>query len=141
MPREPRPNPNRGRQPAPADPDGGLIEQRPEPPPLPGAVPHERDDGADAAALQQLVAGRYLDIINAPLPEQNLFLHGYRQSDDAQLARMRRLKDIALVLWQEMHEADGTKPEIGAAFHSREMGLAALRLEEAMLWVEKHFNV
>jgi hypothetical protein len=138
MGREARANPNRTR--------GELRELPPEPapvepPPLPGAVPIERDDGADEAALREMVEGRWREIIEAPLPEQNVFLHGYRQSDDAQLARMRRLKDVALVLWQEMHEADGSKPDLATPFNSREMGLASLRLEEAMLWVEKHFNV
>jgi predicted deacetylase len=131
----------------------------------PLAAPIERDAAADDAALEALrkqaadeimaaaareeaqaqAAKAALDTLAAetaelPLPPVNVFMHGYRQIDEAEAARLRRLKDLALLLWTALHETDGTSAE-QTEFRTREFGLAALRLEEAMLWIEKGFNV
>ena len=70
----------------------------------------------------------------------NIMLHGYRQLAEPQQMALRNLKDLALNLWNELHVIDGSsagRPE----FNSRELETAAVRLEEAMLWAEKHFNL
>jgi hypothetical protein len=128
-------------------------------------VPLERDDAADEEALHELELERQEDAAAATapidpaavaaaaaalgaaqgppvgLPPQNVMLHGYRELDEADAARLRRMKDFALALWLELHDADGTPAEDHYNFESRFLGVATLRLEECLLMAEKHFNV
>jgi len=76
----------------------------------------------------------------APYQATNLFLHGYRQLTEQQAHALRSVKDLALMLFRQLHALEGSaldEPD----FNSRELQQAGLRLEESLLWVEKHFNV
>jgi len=125
------------------------------------AAPIERDEGADAAALEALhkeTADRIVAeaerqeaaekaareeaaaLNNAPLPTTNIMLHSYRQFEESEQATFRRVKDLYLIVWGALHELDGTAPE-QTTFNSPELSYAALRLRESALWLEAAFHV
>jgi len=125
-------------------------------------APIERDEGADAAALEALhkeAADRIAAeaqrqeaaektareeaaaaLNNVPLPATNIMLHSYRQFEESEQATFRRVKDLYLIVWGALHELDGTPPE-QTNFNSAELSYAALRLRESALWLEAAFHV
>ena len=73
-----------------------------------------------------------------PPPDNNVMMHRYRELDATQMQQMRDIKDTALQLWNDLHVIDGTSAD-HLAFDSFALQQAGARLEESMLWVEKHF--
>jgi hypothetical protein len=70
-------------------------------------------------------------------PANNVMLHGYAVLGERHAALLRDMKDSGLGLWNLLRIADESGTD--AAWNSRELELAALRLEEALMWAEKHF--
>lgn len=116
----------------------------PSPSPVsPVPAPIARDDAADTAALEALrqtvVAAEQAQ--QQPVqPASNVMLHQPRALTDWQNEKLALLKDIALVLNNELHTIDGSEPT-QPEFYARELDQAALKLEECLLWAEKHFRL
>lgn len=109
----------------------------------PAPVPIERDENADNAALAELrqeAAAAQQAQPQAVQPTSNIMLHQTRDMTDWQIEKLSLLRDIALVLNGELHTIDGSNPA-QSEFYSRELDQAALKLEEALLWAEKHFRL
>jgi hypothetical protein len=127
-----------------AQPAGGLKNGED-----PGGLP-PRDDAADQAALEDPAtwdtsgsmrvsggaAGAEPSQQPAP-PANNVMLHGYAVLGERHAALLRDMKDSGLGLWNLLRIADESGTD--AAWNSRELELASLRLEEALMWAEKHF--
>lgn len=74
-----------------------------------------------------------------PTPSpNNIMLHSYRTLDAAELDALGQVKDLALSLWNTLKFIDQSSAEDGD-FQSRTLSEAGKRLEECVLWVEKHF--
>lgn len=77
------------------------------------------------------------DVQGLPPPD-NIMLHGFRELTPAQERQLREFKDLALMMWNDLHMADGSSAE-RRTFDHRELGFAAIKLEETVLWVEKFY--
>ena len=114
-----------------AQPGGGLKNGETDA----GGLP-QRDDAADQAKLDnpEMWAG---PIPQAAPPGNNVMLHAYAMMNERHAAMLREMKDQGLGLWNLLRIADESGLE--EAWNSRELEHAATRLEEALLWAEKHF--
>ena len=70
----------------------------------------------------------------------NVMLHAYATLTQGELEVLADIKDGALAMWNTLKQVDQTSAE-DREFQSRELSHAAARLEECVLWVEKHFLV
>jgi hypothetical protein len=101
---------------------------------LEDAMPDQIETGTDT--LAETTNGQAPQQISQP--PDNIMLHGYRQLTEAQERQLRELKDTGLQLWNDLHAIDGSSTE-RRIFDNRELGHAAVKLEEMMLWIEKFF--
>lgn len=69
----------------------------------------------------------------------NVMRHNYRVLSDGEKQQMKSIKDEGLGLVQLLHEIGGTDPT-GDRHASRELSLAQTKIEEAVMWVEKHIT-
>lgn len=67
----------------------------------------------------------------------NTMRHQYRVLTDEEKAQMTGLKDAGLDFLEMLHAIGGTSPA-GDRFASRELSLAATKIEEAVMWAVKH---
>jgi hypothetical protein len=110
------------------------------------AVQIERDDAADAAALADPQTWAPPPSPEPPpgtapvMPGNNIVVHERRTLNTRQNDMLRNVKDLALALINELHVIDGSAADV-PNFYSRALDLAAVRVEEAALWAEKHFHV
>ncbi len=68
----------------------------------------------------------------------NVMRHEYRKLTDAEKQLMQRVKDDGLKFWELLHDIGDTV--YGAPFASRELSLAATKMEEAVMWTVKHLT-
>lgn len=68
----------------------------------------------------------------------NVMRHQYRVLTDAEKEWMQRIKDDGLKFWELLHDCGNT--EYGSQFASRELSLAATKIEEAVMWAVKHLT-
>lgn len=67
----------------------------------------------------------------------NVMRHNYRVLSDAEKDAMKSIKDLGLDAITLLHQVGGTDPA-GDRFASRELSLAATKIEEAVMWGVKH---
>jgi hypothetical protein len=100
--------------------------------------PPPRDDAADQARLDELGSWTSLGPqVGAAPPANNVMLHAYGALNERHTALLREMKDSGLGLWNLLRLADESGSE--DAWNSRELEQAAARLEESLMWAEKHF--
>lgn len=68
----------------------------------------------------------------------NVMRHEYRVLTAAEKEWMKRIKDDGLKFWELLHDCGNT--EYGASFASRELSIAATKIEEATMWAIKHLT-
>jgi hypothetical protein len=71
-------------------------------------------------------------------PGNNVMRHSYRTLTDAEKEYVQRVKDDGLKFWELLHDIGNT--EYGPQFASRELAIAATKVEEAVLWTVKHLT-
>lgn len=96
-----------------------------------------RDDAADQAKLNDPETWAPTPSAQPAPPANNIMLHAYGALNERHAALLRDMKDTGLGLWNLLRLADESGTE--EAWNSRELETAATRLEEALLWAEKHF--
>ncbi len=69
----------------------------------------------------------------------NVMRHNYRVLTDAEKDAMKSVKDLGLDAIKLLHQIGGTDPE-GERFGSRELSLAATKIEESVMWAVKHIT-
>ena len=67
----------------------------------------------------------------------NVMRHQYRVLSDAERAQMQAIKDKGLELYTMLHHIGGTNPEM-PYLATRELSIAATKIEEAVMWGVKH---
>ena len=95
-----------------------------------------RDDAADQKLLEDPNTWAVPSAQAGP-PPNNVMLHAYGVMNERHSALLREMKDHGLGLWNLLRLADESSTD--DAWNSRELETAATRLEEALLWAEKHF--
>ena len=68
----------------------------------------------------------------------NVMRHNYRVLTEAEKELMQRVKDDGLKFWELLHDIGDT--EYGERFGSRELSIAATKIEEAVMWTVKHLT-
>jgi hypothetical protein len=68
----------------------------------------------------------------------NVMRHEYRVLTAAEKEWMKKIKDDGLQFWELLHDCGNT--EYGASFASRELSIAATKIEEATMWAIKHLT-
>lgn len=66
----------------------------------------------------------------------NVMRHAYRVLSDDEKQAMQRTKDAGLHFYNELVSLYGATPD--GRFPSRELSLAATKIEEAVMWAVKH---
>jgi hypothetical protein len=69
----------------------------------------------------------------------NVLRHEYRELSDLEKELMRRVKDKGVELLALLHEIGNTNPQ-GEHHASRQLALAATKIEEAVMWAVKHIT-
>jgi hypothetical protein len=69
----------------------------------------------------------------------NVMRHNYRVLSDLEKERMQDIKDVGLTFIQQLHLIGGTNAG-GDRLASRELSLAATKIEEAVMWAVKHIT-
>ena len=69
----------------------------------------------------------------------NVMRHEYRKLTEPEKDSMKSVKDLGLDGIELLHQIGGTDPA-GDRFASRELSLAATKLEEAVMWAVKHIT-
>lgn len=69
----------------------------------------------------------------------NVMRHEYRILGDREKEGMKALKDLGLEFIELLHEI-GATAKSGDRFASRELSLAATKIEEAVMWGVKHIT-
>lgn len=69
----------------------------------------------------------------------NVMRHAYRVLSETEKEQMRLLKDKGLEFFNLLHTIGETDPA-GDRFASRELSLAATKIEEAVMWAVKHIT-
>jgi hypothetical protein len=100
-----------------------------------GAGLPPRDEAADQKKLDDLAT--WAPSPQPSPPPNNVMLHAYGSLSDRHAGLLREMKDGGLGLWNLLRLADESGTD--EAWNSRELETAATRLEEALLWAEKHF--
>lgn len=67
----------------------------------------------------------------------NVMRHKYRVLNDDEKKQMQDLKDKGIEFYNLLHQIGGTDPS-GERLGSRELSLAATKIEEAVMWGVKH---
>ena len=67
----------------------------------------------------------------------NTMRHQYRVLSDAEKQHMSDLKDAGIAFLKLLHKI-GETPQDGDRYASRELSLAATKMEEAVMWSVKH---
>lgn len=67
----------------------------------------------------------------------NVMRHAYRVLSDAEKANMQAIKDYGLGFYQLLEQIGGAGTE-APRLSSRELSLAATKIEEAVMWAVKH---
>lgn len=77
----------------------------------------------------------------------NTMRHQYRVLDEREKAMMTSIKDKGYDFLRELHNINGTMSSFDAGieqdpprFNSRELSLAATKIEEAVMWATKHIT-
>lgn len=65
----------------------------------------------------------------------NVMRHNYRVLSDAEKLNMQAIKDYGLGFYELLQKVGGTQ---GDRLASRELSLAATKIEEAVMWAVKH---
>jgi hypothetical protein len=122
-----------------AQPVGGLRNGEDD-----GAGLPPRDDAADQRKLEELAweappTGWSPSPQPVAPPANNVMLHAYGVMSERHAQMLRDMKDCGLTLWGLMRLADDSVTD--GPWNSRELETAATRLEESLLWAEKHFVV
>lgn len=70
----------------------------------------------------------------------NAVRHQYRQLNEIEKARMVNLKDLGAEFLSRLRDAGGQRPDApdGMPYGSRELSIAATKMEEAVMWAVKH---
>jgi hypothetical protein len=68
----------------------------------------------------------------------NVMRHEYRVLSEEEKAYMKELKDQGLEFYTLLHRVGKTAE--GYSFASRELSLAATKIEEAVMWAVKHLT-
>ncbi len=63
----------------------------------------------------------------------NAMRHGYRVLNDTEKQQMQDLKDMGLAMYNLLHAIGGTDPSQDR-FATRELSIAATKVEEAVMW-------
>ena len=69
----------------------------------------------------------------------NVMRHAYRVLNEDEKAQMQRLKDLGLEFYNLLNKIGGTENCTGG-LASRELLLAATKIEEAVMWGVKHIT-
>lgn len=69
----------------------------------------------------------------------NVMRHEYRKLSEAEKDQMKSVKDLGLDAISLLHQIGGTDPA-GDRLASRELSLAATKIEEAVMWAVKHIT-
>jgi len=96
-----------------------------------------RDDAADQKLLEDPATWAPAPSAQVGPPPNNIMLHAYGVMNERHSSLLREMKDHGLGLWNLLRLADESGTD--DAWNSRELETAATRLEEALLWAEKHF--
>lgn len=77
----------------------------------------------------------------------NVMRHAYRVLSDEEKVQMQALKDKGLEFMSLLHQISGTwesfttsLPSADVRLSSRELSLAATKIEEAVMWAVKHIT-
>lgn len=73
-------------------------------------------------------------------PKNNIMRHDYRKLLEEEVEAMREVKDKGLEFVQMLHRIGGTADVEGGGYGSRELGIAAMKIEEAVMWATKHIT-
>jgi len=84
-----------------------------------------------------MTQANYTDSAGSNRTVNNVMRHAYRQLSDDEKAQMQKLKDDGLAFIELLHAIGGTDPS-GERMGSRELSLAATKIEEAVMWAVKH---
>jgi hypothetical protein len=68
----------------------------------------------------------------------NVMRHEYRKLTEAEKELMQRVKDDGLKFWELLHDIGDTA--YGPQLASRELSIAATKMEEAVMWAVKHLT-
>lgn len=73
----------------------------------------------------------------------NIMRHNYRKLSDAEAAQMDEIKDMGLAFWELLLRVGAPKDTADSDVNplrlaSRELSIAATKIEEAVMWAVKH---
>lgn len=69
----------------------------------------------------------------------NVMRHEYKVLNEEEKLAMKTVKDMGLEFYKTIHDLGKTDPT-GKTFATRELSLAASRIEEAVMWAVKHIT-
>jgi len=69
--------------------------------------------------------------------ENNVMRHAYRPLDEDERSAMLAVKDLGKAFYDKLHEIGATS-RYEDRFASRELSIAATKIEEAVMWAVKH---
>ena len=70
----------------------------------------------------------------------NVMRHAYRVLSDVEKAQMQKIKDMGLEFYNLLVSVGGAEPGPVGRMSSRELSLAATKIEEAVMWAVKHIT-
>lgn len=70
--------------------------------------------------------------------KNNVMRHEYKVLNDTEKGQMKALKDQGLAFFQLLQSIGGGVGQDPARMASRELSLAATKIEEAVMWAVKH---
>jgi hypothetical protein len=90
------------------------------------------------------IAGAMIGSTSDVRTVNNVMRHQYRVLSDDEKRHMQRLKDRGLDFLRELHSVSGTLGQFDrgddARLVSRELSIAATKIEEAVMWAVKHIT-
>lgn len=128
--------------------DGALIEATPEMTarmrPVAGDYAVWQEDGYFYLNPKQVFEKKYVPVIHVSSTSDdrvvnNVMRHNYRKLEDEEKAQMQGIKDMGMQFYNFLHGIGGTNME-HEKMASRELALAATKIEEAVMWAVKHIT-
>lgn len=92
-----------------------------------------------AEVVSEALAPQTVDSTSDQRVVNNVMRHNYRVLSESEKESMRMLKDSGLSFINQLHGI-GATDMAGDRFASRELALAATRIEEAVMWAVKHIT-
>lgn len=73
----------------------------------------------------------------APVVENNVMRHNYRELDEKEKRHIELIKDKGLEFTELLYDIGGRPSLEGSGHATRELGIAAIKIEEAVMWATK----